>query len=348
MLQNLTIRQLIVIVTLIITLGNAIVLSLFFYLSSNFDSTLIFWISIVATFIISFLIVSYFINRFLLARLKVIYKMLRSTKIGDVAKETDEISKLTMAKVNDDVIELAQARNQEIENLRSLESYRKDFVGNISHELKTPIFSIQGYLHTLLEGGIYNSDINKNYLQRAMRNVDRLQNIVEDLEVINKLESGDRVITKENWEIKALVNEVIHEIHVLATAKSMNIIYNAEADRNYSVIANREMIRQVLTNLLTNAVKYGRDHTNIEVAFYDIDQNILVEISDSGIGIETHHIKHLFDRFYRVDSARTRQIGGSGLGLSIVKHIVEAHEQQLNVRSTPGIGSTFGFTLAKS
>jgi two-component system, OmpR family, phosphate regulon sensor histidine kinase PhoR len=128
----------------------------------------------------------------------------------------------------------------------------------------------------------------------------------------------------------------------------MNIIYNAEADRNYSVIANREMIRQVLTNLLTNAVKYGRDHTNIEVAFYDIDQNILVEISDSGIGIETHHIKHLFDRFYRVDSARTRQIGGSGLGLSIVKHIVEAHEQQLNVRSTPGIGSTFGFTLAKS
>jgi two-component system phosphate regulon sensor histidine kinase PhoR len=274
--------------------------------------------------------------------------MIRSNQIDENQKNHEGDNNLTMLQVRQDVIDWAQSKNTEIENLKSLENYRRDFVGNISHELKTPIFSIQGYLHTLLEGGIYNDDINKNYLQRAMRNVDRLQNIVEDLEVIHKLESNNTLITKENWELKSLCNEVISDITVLATPKNMTIEYNTSASKNFLVNANREMIRQVLTNLLSNAVKYGRENTKIDIAFYDLDQSILVEITDIGDGIESKHIKHLFDRFYRVDGARARKIGGSGLGLSIVKHIIEAHDQKINVRSTVGVGSTFGFTLDKA
>ena len=254
----------------------------------------------------------------------------------------------TLEDINDDVIEWAKATQAEIETLKSLESYRKNFVGNISHELKTPIFTIQGYLHTLLDGGLDDPDINKDYLNRAAKNTARLQNIVEDLETISRLESGREIIELRRFDIKALVQEVTDDIQSIANERGIKISFKEGADHPYGVHADREGIRQVLTNLLINSIKYGKDGGSTKVSLYNMENQILVEITDNGIGIEEKHLKHLFDRFYRVDTSRSRAIGGSGLGLSIVKHIIEAHNQTIHVRSTKGIGSTFGFTLDKS
>ena len=235
-----------------------------------------------------------------------------------------------------------------IKNLQTLESYRRDFLGNVSHELKTPIFNIQGYVHTLLDGAIEDKQLSYKYLDRAAKNIERLQTIVEDLESISKLELGELVLEMSKFDIKILTEEVFEELELLAEEKNIRLKFKEGASIGYNVFADREYIRQVLVNLINNSIKYGKEGGVSKVSFYNMENYILVEVADNGAGIEKQDLIRIFDRFYRVDKSRSRSAGGSGLGLSIVKHIIEAHHQSVNVRSTPGEGSTFNFTLQKS
>jgi two-component system phosphate regulon sensor histidine kinase PhoR len=236
-------------------------------------------------------------------------------------------------------------QKREIILLKNLEQYRKEFLGNISHELKTPLFSVQGYVHTLLDGGLHDESINLRYLERTAKNIDRLQTIVEDLDIIAKLEDSTMILDMQPFDIRELVQNVILELEVQAKEKNIDIQLKSGADKTLKVLADREYIRTVLINLIANSIKYGKENGLTKVGFYNMHSYALIEIADNGIGMEEKHLRHLFDRFYRVDKSRSREMGGSGLGLSIVKHIIEAHEQSINVRSTPDIGSTFGFTL---
>jgi two-component system, OmpR family, phosphate regulon sensor histidine kinase PhoR len=250
--------------------------------------------------------------------------------------------------LNNRVLEWAERNQEELDTLHNLEEYRKNYVGNISHELKTPIFTIQGYLHTLIDSKLEDRNINMNFLKRAAENADRLQNIVEDLETISKLESGKMHLDKTTFDLKALVSEVIRDLDSLAATKMITLKFKEAASQSYQVVADREYLRQVIVNLIANSIKYGSDGGITKIGFYDLDSEIMCEISDNGIGIAEDHIKHVFDRFYRVDSSRSRKQGGSGLGLSIVKHILEAHDQTINLRSKVGDGSTFSFTIKKA
>ena len=260
-------------------------------------------------------------------------------------REAFDFNKKSLSDVNEKVMQWATSAKKEIADLKTLEQYRKNYVGNISHELKTPIFAIQAYLHTLLDGGIHDENINIKYLKRAAENTERLQNIVEDLEIISKLESGQVELEMKKFDIRELVTDILMDLTPMAKEKNIQLMLKEGASQSFQVIADRESIRQVLTNLIVNSIKYGRENGTTKISFYDMDKLLLVEVSDNGIGMEERHIKHVFDRFYRVDSSRSRKQGGSGLGLAIVKHIIEAHGQTINLRSTLNIGSTFGFTL---
>lgn len=293
----------------------------------------------------NFFIVRYFLEEFVFRKIKIIFKLIFESKKD---KPGTDLAGVSLEDVNTKVVEWAEDTRKEIATLKSLEEYRKSFVGNISHELKTPIFSIQAYLHTLLEGGLKDDTINMEYLQRAASNTQRLQNIVEDLDVISKLESGKAELDMKRFDLRELVTEIMQDLKPMARAKKIKIQMKDGASQAYMVVADKESIRQVINNLLVNSIKYGKEGGTTKVSFYDMDTNVLTEVSDNGIGIDEKHLKHVFDRFYRVDSSRSRKMGGSGLGLSIVKHIIEAHDQTINVRSTPDLGSTFGFTLQKA
>lgn len=297
-----------------------------------------------ATYILAFQLINHFVYR----RVKVIYKYIHQVKTTSERKNKEFQSTDLLDRAKEEVKDWSERRNSEIETLRALEAYRRNFLGNISHELKTPIFNIQGYLHTLLEGALHDDAVNVKYLNRAAKNLERLETIIVDLETIAQLESEQMVLEMDNFEIKALVKEVFEDHEQLATKKKMKLLFKNNADAEMMVTADRDRIRQVLNNLITNAIKYGRDEGFVKVSFYDMHDRVLIEVADDGIGISEPHLNHVFDRFYRVDVHRSRELGGSGLGLSIVKHIVEAHRQGITVRSSEGKGSTFGFTLAKA
>lgn len=295
--------------------------------------------------LISYLSANFIIQKFVFRKIKLIYKIISKKKFSGTS---DLAIDSNFDKVNNEVARWAANTEKEIETLKSLEDYRRHFVGNVSHELKTPIFAIQGYLHTLLDGALEDDTINRKYIQKAAKNVGRLQNIVDDLEVITSLESGNVVLVYSKFDIKALVNDVYEDLHFFAKKKNITMEFKEGAGNSTIVYADKERIRQVLNNLVTNSIKYNEKNGKTVTSIYVLDDSILVEISDDGIGIETKHLKHVFDRFYRIDASRSRAQGGSGLGLSIVKHIVESHDQNVFVRSTPDIGSTFGFTLMKA
>ncbi len=248
--------------------------------------------------------------------------------------------------LNQEIFAWADDRKNEIERLKKLEVYRKEFLGNVSHELKTPIFNIQGYVLTLLDGGLEDETINRDYLVRAEKSVDRMITIIDDLEAISQLETGELQLEPERFDIIALVKDVCEAQEMKATSKG--IILTSEDDGKPSfVVADRFRIRQVLTNLVVNSVKYGKEYGETKVRFYDVGENILVEVADNGLGIAAEHLPRLFERFYRVDKSRSREMGGTGLGLAIVKHIIEAHNQTINVMSTESAGTVFSFTLKK-
>jgi two-component system phosphate regulon sensor histidine kinase PhoR len=284
-----------------------------------------------------------------LQEIKIIYKSIVSEKISrEKAYEKVNLDMDIIGDVNKEVSDWQQYRSDEIEELRKMETFRKEFLGNVSHELKTPIFNIQGYIHTLIDGGLEDTEVNIQYLQRAARSVERLCLIVDDLEAISKLESGEMILEQRTFDINELVKDVFESLELQAKEKKISFAIKDGSDRAFYVIADKERIRQVLVNLLVNSIKYGKESGRTVAGFYDMDENILVELTDNGIGIAPQHIPRLFERFYRVDKSRSREQGGTGLGLSIVKHILEAHSQSINVRSTFGVGTTFALTLKKA
>ena len=239
-------------------------------------------------------------------------------------------------------------RKEEIEQLQKLETYRKEFLGNVSHELKTPIFNIQGYILTLLEGGLDDPKINKDYLQRAEKSVDRMIAIVEDLQAITQLEKGELELEEERFDIVALAKDVLDAQELKAKASNVSFELKNDVDENIFVLADRFRIRQVIVNLIVNSVKYGKENGISSIKISDAGEKVIVEVSDNGIGIPKESLPRIFERFYRVDKSRSREQGGTGLGLAIVKHIIEAHGQSIDVMSSEGAGSVFSFTLKKS
>ncbi|HTJ13482.1 MAG TPA: ATP-binding protein [Dinghuibacter sp.] len=305
-------------------------------------------ISLIVTFAISYNLIFYSLQNFIYRKVKLIYKFIYQTK----ASKREEfyykniLPQKTIEEVSEDVEKWALQRRAEIEVLKQNENFRKEFLQNLSHELKTPIFAIQGYIDTLLNGAMNNPEVHKKFLENASKNVDRLVNLVDDLDEISKLESGHQQLNKEPFAVQELIREVYDSLSLRASDKQIKASIKKGCEAPLTVLADKEKIRQVLINLVDNAIKYGRTSGSIIASVYKTDgKHALVEISDDGIGISEEHLNRIFERFYRTDAARSRKQGGSGLGLAICKHIVEAHGQVIHVRSKPDIGSTFGFTL---
>lgn len=336
-----------------ITASTAAVVFLAFQLiynhfSNDYYSVKHYVIDFIVLFAIAYFSAHFIVKHFVRRRIKLIYKSIARQKLTALEKSgadnlyTDNIDQAASL-----VQKWAEENTQELEMLRELEEYRRNYIGNVSHELMTPIFNIQGYIFTLLDGAIDDNDKKYEYLKRAASNVDRLENIVSNLEVISKLESGHIVLHIESFDIKELIREVMHDNEMLALRKKIILSFKPGSDHSYMVRADRENIRIVLNNFIQNSIKYGHITGKTTVGIYDMETKVLIEITDNGIGIPEEHLKHVFDRFYRVDKGRSREEGGSGLGLSIVKHIIDAHHQTINVRSTEGVGSTFGFTIER-
>ncbi len=302
-----------------------------------------------ATFLISYFIVLATLDRYIYRKIKLIYKTIHSQKVStDIKREGVDLDQPIIDDVEQEVAEWAESQQEQLDQYERFAEYRRRYVGDISHELKTPIFNIQGYLHTLMDHGYDDNKITRSFIKKAAKNVERLQTIVEDLSAISRLESGDLMFDPEPFDIKELAQEVIEELDLKSRQSGVVLGFKPGAETGFMVSADRESIRQVLVNLVSNSIKYGNQGGATRFGFYDMESYILCEVADNGIGIPEKHLPHVFDRFYRVDKSRSRQKGGSGLGLSIVKHIMEAHQQTINVRSTPGMGSTFGITLAKA
>jgi len=309
------------------------------------------WIPLLSFIVIfsgSYGLILFMVQSFVYRKIKLIYKLIYQTK----ASKREEfyykniLPQKSIDEVREDVENWAQQRKAEIEVLKQNEAYRKEFLQNLSHELKTPIFAIQGYVDTLLNGALENPDVNKKFLASASRNIDRLVNLVDDLDEISRLERGEQLLYKANFVIQDLVKEVFETLSIKADIKQIKLAIKKGCEVPLTVYADKEKIRQVLINLVDNAIKYGKQNGLIEASAYKIDgKTILIEISDDGTGIGEEHIGRIFERFYRTDLARSRKVGGSGLGLAICKHIIEAHQQAIHVRSTIDVGTTFGFTL---
>jgi two-component system phosphate regulon sensor histidine kinase PhoR len=300
-------------------------------------------------FILSYFIYKYILEKFIYNKIKLIYKTIHNLKAGKGKRNMEiDLNKDIISQMNLQVEAWAQDRKTEIEELKKLEAYRREFLGNVSHELKTPLFNIQGYILTLLEGGLEDPGINKEYLKRSSKNIERMIAVVEDLEIISRLETGELQLDKINFDIVALTHDVIDLLEVKAKKKNIRIYIPKEFNDPLFVLADKERIRQVLINLVDNSIKYGSENGNTKISFFDMDENLLIEVTDDGIGIETKDLPRLFERFFRVDKSRSREQGGSGLGLAIVKHIIEAHQQTINVRSKIGVATTFAFTLKKT
>ncbi len=300
-------------------------------------------------FVAVFLVFYYAVEKFIYRKIKLVYKNihgLKSTK--GMADEKMKMSTDVISEVNDEVIEWAKARSTEIELLIKQADFRKEFLGNVSHELKTPIMSIQGYLETLTDGGIRDESINNLYIDKALKNVERMIMIIDDLVNISMLESGELQLEMKKFDICELTKEVYESLEIQAKQLNIHLDIKEGCDHVYNVRGDEKLIREVLVNLVTNAIKYGKDGGFIHAGFYNMGENILIEIADNGNGIAKAHLNRVFERFFRIEKSRSRDMGGTGLGLSIVKHIVEAHDQTVNVRSTVGEGSTFGFTLKRA
>ena len=315
---------------------------LWFFNKFSFTIVSIFSLSIA---IFTFFVIQYRVERFIYRRVKKIYddvSLLESTSFRNQPITTD------MATLTKQVKKFATDKKLEIETLKVREEYRREFLGNVSHELKTPLFTVQGYLSTLLDGAINDKNVRKKYLERAEKGLERLIYIVEDLDMISKLEIGDLNLELSAFNIVELVQSVFDLLEMNADKKNIILMLDRKYNKPIKVFADQEKIQQVLTNLVMNSIKYGRENGTTEVAIEDlVNDKVIVRFKDNGEGIEKHNISRLFERFFRVDKSGARSEGGSGLGLSIVKHIIEAHGEKIYIESEFGKGSEFSFTLEK-
>lgn len=299
-------------------------------------------------FTVSYIQLYSFLQIFIYRRIKLIYKFIYQTK----ASKKEEVyykyilPKKSIEEVREDVEKWAVQKHDEIEILQQNETYRKEFLQNLAHEFKTPIFAIQGYVDTLLDGAMEKPDIRKKFLENTSRNIDRLVNLMNDLDEISRLERREQQLYKQSFVMQDLLKEVFESLSIKTNEKNIRCLIKKGCESPVAVYADKEKIRQVLINMIENGFKYGKPSGNIVASVYNTDgKHVLVEISDDGIGIEEEHLPRIFERFFRTDKARSRDKGGTGLGLAICKHIIEAHGQTIHVRSTPDVGTTIGFTL---
>ena len=293
---------------------------------------------------LSYFVIYNAIEKYIDHRIQILYKTISKVKGGgDLTINMDED---VVELANQDVMEWADGQIEEINLLRETDSFRKDFIGNLAHELKTPLFNIQGFILSLLEGGVDDPEVNRKFLSKAEKNIDRMTSLLEDLDSISKIESGAMNIEMESVDIVELSSEIAENLD--RKAKDATVQIKIREEEEFNVLCDPNKIGQVLSNLLVNSINYGVENGKTVVRFYDMGDNILIEVADDGIGIDEEDLLRIYERFYRVDKSRSRHAGGSGLGLSIVKHIVEAHGGNLHVRSTLGKGTTFSFTLQKA
>lgn len=330
--------------SLYVTLFVTLLVSVFLYYNNALNWEIIFFPLI--CFSLSFVIIQFRVERFIYKRVKKIYDDLTLLESVDLRQQPITTDMGTLTK---EIDKYAKDKKIEIETLKVREEYRKEFIGNVSHELKTPLFTVQGYIDTLLDGGIDDEKIRKKYLTRASKGVERLTYIIKDLDMITKLEVGDLSLKKERFDIVKLVQNVFDLFEMKAAKKSITLTFDIDYTEPVLVYADIERIQQVLTNLIVNSIKYGRRKGTTEISIENlIKSKVIVRVTDNGEGIKEEHLPRLFERFYRVDKSGSRKEGGSGLGLSIVKHIIEAHEEKMYVESELSVGSEFSFTLEKA
>lgn len=324
----------------LIAIGNYFILLLFYgYTSTNLIISIL-------IFIISFIIIQYRIQGFLFKRFKELYQdldMLDSTQINKSSISTD------MDSLMENIEEFAKDKKIEIEALKLKEQYRKEFIGNVAHELKTPIFTIQGYISNLLDGAMNDKELLNKYLKRTDNSVERLSYIIKDLDLITQLESSTMNLNISSFNMIDLIFNIFDHLEIKSSKRNIKLVFDKKYNNEILVSADKERIGQVLTNLLVNSINYGRDKGTTEVSINDLTkEKLIVRVTDNGEGISKKHLPRLFERFYRVDISRSRKHGGSGLGLAIVKHIIDAHNENIYINSKPGVGSEFSFTLHKS
>ena len=329
---------------LYLTLLQTLLLSVFLYLFSVLNVYfLCFWV--IFSFIFSFVLIHYRLDKYIYNSIKNTYEelaLIESTTFNSRLVNTD------MASLKIEIDNYAKNKKLELEALKVREEYRKEFIGNVSHELKTPLFTVQGYISTLLEGAAEDPNIRDKYLKRAEKGVDRLIYIVKDLDMITKLEIGDLNLNREAFDIIQLISNVYELLEIKANNKNISLVLDKNYLQPIMVIADQERIQQVLTNLVVNSIKYGHTNGTTEISVENLNSSkLIIRVTDNGEGIEAKHLTRLFERFYRVDKSGSREEGGSGLGLSIVKHIIEVHEEKIYVESKLAVGSEFSFTLQK-
>lgn len=302
-----------------------------------------------ATYIVMALTTLLIIRKYVAYKLKPIYSIVLSRDVhtGEIV---DELKDKHVENISEELTAWADDNDKEISRLKDIEKFRKQYLGNVAHELKTPIFNIQGYISTLLDGGLEDELINRKYLERTEKSIDRLINIISDLDTISKLENDMTRLNMESFDIVALAKEIAdqNEIEAQRHAIKLTVKYADDLPSAFRVSADKHYVGQVLVNLIVNAIRYGRQGGFVNVKFRDMLDKILIEVEDNGVGIGKEDISRVFERFYRVDKSRSREQGGTGLGLAIVKHIIEAHGERITVRSEAGVGTTFAFTLKKS
>lgn len=324
-----------------------VVLMVLLFFGSKVNNLLLFGIvSLVIIYLFSFVVLQYRVERFIYRRVKKIYddvSLLESSSFINQPITTD------METLTREVKKFATDKKLEIEMLQVREEYRREFLGNVSHELKTPLFTVQGYLSTLIDGAMDDKAVRKKYLKRAEKGVERLIYIVEDLDMITKLESGDLNLEVSDFDIVELIQNVFDLLEMKADKKKITLAFENDRIKPILVHGDQDKIQQVVENLIVNSIKYGKEGGLTEVAIVNLTKKkVLVRITDNGEGIEKQNIPRLFERFYRVNKSGSRSEGGSGLGLAIVKHIIEAHKEKIYVESEFGIGSEFSFTIEKA
>ncbi len=318
----------------------------FYFKHSWYDVGVTFFITLAISFVTFYVL----LEKYIYSKIKIIYKLIHNLKLGRDLRDAlgEQVSADPINDVQQEVTEWARQKKTEIDDLRKQEKFRRDFLSNISHEFKTPLFAIQGYIDAIVDDDFEDTDMARQFLDKASKNVDRLSYLIKDLDEISKLETGEIPVNYTKFKINDLIKEVFESLEMKAADHHIKLVFKQKYDEPILVNADREKIRQVLVNLIDNSFKYGKEEGNTSVSLFELHDQVLVEVTDDGIGIEEKYLPRLFERFFRTDTSRSRQIGGSGLGLAIVKHIIEAHQQTINVRSTEGLGSTFGFTLQKA
>lgn len=320
---------------------------LIFFLEKEFE-----WLWLIiflgVGFTVSYLVIYYFTELFIYKKIKILYKTIHSLKTLSDGKLRIQMSKEVLQDVNIEVASWADEKIKEVKELASKDNYRREFIGNLAHELKTPLFNIQGYIDTLMEGDLDDPDLTRKFLSKASSSCDRLGTLIQDLDQITSIESGSIPLNYARFDLTQLVREVIESLEPKSTERGVQLGLRNPNEKNIFVMADRNRMQQVFTNLLVNSINYGKEGGSTVIHFFDMGDSQLVEVSDDGIGIGQEHLPRLFERFYRVDKSRSRHEGGSGLGLAICKHIIDQHNQSISVRSTEGIGSTFNFTIKKA